>query len=226
MKFFFCACLYKRIFSCSTKAFNAKAAFCVFLCGLLFSGCVGAGSSLSNPNNICSIFRENRDWYEDAASSSRRWGIPIPVLMAIMYQESKYDAEAKPPRTTCLFILPGPRPSTAYGYAQALDSTWEKYIRTTDNWGADRNDFSDAVDFIGWYCNQSRVMCGIDGKDAYCLYLAYHEGQGGFSRKTYQNKGWLIRVAKNVKALAGQYAGQLAACEHEFRKKRCCLWPF
>jgi len=146
--------------------------------------------------------------------------------MAIMHQESKYNAEARPPRTTCLFVFPGPRPSSAYGYAQALDETWESYIRATDNWGADRNDFSDAIDFIGWYCNQSRVRCGIARNDAYNMYLAYHEGQGGYQRKTYARKAWLKKVARKVQTKSNRYSGQLAACEQEFRKKGCCLWPF
>lgn len=200
--------------------------FFLMLSVLLFSGCAGSGKYVKNPDNICSIFREKSDWYDSAYSSSKRWGIPVPVLMAIMHQESRYNAEAKPPRTTCLFIFPGPRPSSAYGYAQALDQTWESYIRATNNWGADRNDFSDAIDFIGWYCNQSRVKCGIAGNDAYNLYLAYHEGQGGYLRKTYARKAWLKKVALKVKAKKKRYSGQLAVCEKEFRKKGCCLWPF
>ena len=200
--------------------------FYVIFAAFLFSGCAGSGSYVKNSKNICSIFREKSYWYDDAYSSSKRWGIPIPVLMAIMHQESKFNPDARPPRTTCLFIFPGPRPSSAYGYAQALDSTWEKYIRATNNWGADRDDFSDAIDFIGWYCNQSRVRCGIAGNDAYNMYLAYHEGQGGFLRKTYRKKAWLKKVAWKVKAMSKRYSGQLAVCEKEFRRKGCCLWPF
>lgn len=192
----------------------------------LIIGCAASGPFVKKSKNICSIFREKSDWYNSARASSKRWGIPIPVLMAIMHQESKFNPEAKPPRTTCLFIFPGPRPSTAYGYAQALDSTWKKYIRSTNNWGADRNDFDDAIDFIGWYCNQSHVRCGIAAHDAYNMYLAYHEGQGGFSRKTYQRKAWLKNVAGKVRNLSRRYSGQLAACEKEFQRRGCCLWPF
>jgi hypothetical protein len=190
---------------------------------------VGCGSTQERPqriDNICEIFRENPDWYKSARKSSKRWSIPIPVLMAIMHQESKFDAEAKPPRTSCLCIFPGPRPSSAYGYAQALDETWENYKRSAGNWGADRDDFADAVDFVGWYCGLSRRKCGIAGNDAYNLYLAYHEGHTGFNRKTYRKKGWLLRVSTKVKRRARTYTSQLAACEGEFSKGGCCLWPF
>ena len=180
-----------------------------------------------NPDNVCEIFRENDEWYDDAADSYEKWGIPIPVMMAILHQESKYIGDAKPPRTTCLWIFPGPRPSSAYGYAQVLDGTWEEYRENTDNSWADRDDFGDAIDFVGWYCSLSVKKCGISKNNARNLYLAYHEGRGGYNRKTYAKKKWLLRVAAKVQKRAVRYRGQLAACEHEFRDRwGCCLWPF
>jgi len=180
-----------------------------------------------NPDNICEIFRENDEWYEDAADSHERWGIPIPVMMAILHQESKYIGDAKPPRTTCLWIFPGPRPSSAYGYAQVLDGTWEEYQESTDNSWADRDDFGDAIDFVGWYCALSVKKCRISKNNARNLYLAYHEGRGGYNRRTYAKKAWLLKVASKVQKRAVRYRGQMAACEDEFRDKGgCCLWPF
>ncbi|GEM_PF-54466 len=204
----------------------------VILCALLLpclflAGCCRTPYTPDNMDNLCEIFRGERDWYRGAAAARDRWGIPIPVLMAFMHQESRFESRAKPPRTTCLCIFPGPRPSSAYGYAQALDETWDAYIRATGNSGADRNDFDDAVDFIGWYCAQGRSRCGIEGGDAYSLYLGYHEGWGGFSRKTHASKPWLLAVARKVQSRAKMYQSQLAACESEFiRKRGCCLWPF
>ena len=191
------------------------------------SGCLGAQRPPRYPNNLCEVFRENRKWYRSAHASYRKWGIPIPVMMAIMHQESRFKAKAKPPRTTCLCILPGPRLSSAYGYAQALDGTWDKYKRSTGNSGADRDDFADSIDFIGWYGSAIRRACGVARNDAYNLYLAYHEGRGGFLRKTYAKKTWLRQTAKNVEGRARQYKRQLASCEREFQKRGwCCLWPF
>jgi hypothetical protein len=193
---------------------------------LLFEGCVGREVAPKDPDNLCKIFFENRQWYLDADKASRKWGIPIPVLMAIMYQESKYEADARPPRTTCLFIFPGGRPSSAYGFSQAIDGTWKKYIRETDNRGADRDDFGDAIDFIGWYCYRSHKRCKISVKDTYSLYLAYHEGQGGFLKKTYRNKKYLKKIALRVKNKAGIYASQLTACRKKLKDAGgCCLWP-
>jgi hypothetical protein len=145
-----------------------------------------------------------------------------------MYIESGFNADARPPRTKCLFIFPGPRPSTAYGYPQALDITWKEYQQHTGNWGADRDDFEDAVDFIGWYCRMSTVRCGISRFDPYLLYLAYHEGHGGFNRGSYQNKTDVKRAARSVEKLAGQYTSLLTGCQNELEKtgRGCWLWPF
>ena len=106
-------------------------------------------------NNLCSIFREYPRWRSEAIDVQRRWLVPVPVQMAIIHQESKFDAQAVPPRTKLLWVIPWNRPSTAYGYAQALRSTWAEYKRTSRGMWASREDFSDAVEFIGWYANQA-----------------------------------------------------------------------
>lgn len=166
-----------------------------------------------NTDNICSVFREKDDWYQHAQHTFKRWGIPIPVQMAIMHQESHFVADAQPPRTWLLGFIPWTRPSSAYGYAQALDGTWEQYLTSTDKWDADRDEFADAADFIGWYCDISATRLGVSKWDAKNLYLAYHEGHGGFQRKSYLSKPWLVRVANKVSKRANIFQGQLTGCE-------------
>lgn len=194
---------------------------------LILIGCAGSPKPPRDADNICQIFRERPKWYKRASEASEKWGIPIYVMMAIMNQESGYRADAKPPRGSCLCFFPGFRRSSAYGYAQVKDETWEQYIRSTGNKGADRDDFGDAVDFIGWYCSITRKKYGVGKEDAYNLYLAYHEGHGGFGRKTHVKKKWLLRTARKVQTVANRYRGQLASCEKEFKRKGgSCLWPF
>lgn len=177
--------------------------------------------------DICEVFRENPRWYKAARKSYKRWGVPIPILMAIMHQESKFMADARPPRGSCLWIFPGPRPSSAYGYTQASNETWKEYQDSTGHTGADRDDFEDSVDFIGWYSHLSYKRCRISKNDTYQLYLAYHEGHGGFNRKTYRKKAWLLGVARKVEGRAKAYKSQLASCERQFQRRGCCfLWPF
>jgi hypothetical protein len=180
------------------------------------AGC--ATSQPSDINNLCAIFDEKRGWYRDADEAHREWGSPIPVMMAMMHQESRFVARAKPPRRKILGFIPGPRPSDAYGYSQALGSTWKSYIHSSGNYGADRDKFEDAVDFVGWYNHQSARRNGIPRSDAYRLYLAYHEGHGGYARRTYKNKQWLLGVARKVQRRATLYQQQLARCEAELKR--------
>lgn len=165
-----------------------------------------------NVNDACAIFAEYDDWYPDAKAASQRWKVPIPVLLAIIHQESAFQADAQPPRRWHLGFIPGARPSSAYGYSQALDGTWDRYIATTGKPGADRDDFADAVDFIGWYVNETTLRNGVARSDAYNQYLAYHEGQGGFAKGTYRNKPWLLELARKVSRQAARYDSQLARC--------------
>ena len=191
---------------------------------LLAAGC--ATTPPSNTDDICAIFREKDDWYQDAAKAARKWNTPIAGMMATLHQESRFVHDAKPPRTKILWIFPGPRPSDAYGYPQALGTTWRSYQRSTSNYGADRDDFADAIDFVGWYHNTSQRQCAIKPGDTYHLYLAYHEGQGGFNRRTFRNKGWLKGVARKVSARAQTYQRQLNQCEASLKKRRKFLGLF
>ena len=168
-----------------------------------------------NLDNVCEIFEEKRGWYKDARKSSRRWGTSIPVMMSFIYQESAFKARARPPRTKILWVLPGPRPASAFGYAQATNETWSGYKKSTGSWGADRSDFGDAIDFIGWYNDQSHRRNKISKNDAYHLYLAYHEGQGGFAKKTFAKKKWLKDVARKLSDRADSYTQQLNGCEKQ-----------
>lgn len=179
-----------------------------------------ASSPPSDVNNICSIFRQYPKWYRDAKEVEQRWRIPVPVQMAIIHQESKFDARARPPRTKLLWIIPWTRPSSAYGYTQALRATWQQYKNSNGSLFSSRDDFGDGVDFIGWYANQAYVKAGIPRTDAYPLYLAYHEGIGGYQRKTYLKKPWLIQVARKVKAKSHLYEMQLNSCRGSLQSTR------
>ena len=164
-------------------------------------------------DNLCHIFKQYPDWYVAAKGVAYRWKVPISVQMAIIHQESKFDGRARPKRKKLLWVIPWKRPSSAYGYTQALRTTWKVYKKSKDGrrWSS-RNDFNDAVDFIGWYVNQAHIRAGIRRNDAYNLYLAYHEGIGGYQRQTYLKKPWLIQVAKKVNLRTQVYHTQLMRC--------------
>ncbi|MEE4204589.1 MAG: transglycosylase SLT domain-containing protein [Halieaceae bacterium] len=175
-------------------------------------------------DNICAIFEERDDWYDAAKESRARWGVPITVMMAIMHQESRFVATAKPPRKMIWGFIPGPRPSDAYGYSQAKDSTWEWYEKSSGNYGADRDNFDDAIDFVGWYCHVSKQQNGIATDDTFRQYLAYHEGHGGYARKTFRDKTWLVDVARKVDKRAKRYNAQLTGCRQQLESKPWWQW--
>ena len=192
------------------------------LTGLLLSAC--ASTPPAQINNICAIFAEKDDWYQDAKAAQQRWGVPVPVLLAFVRHESGFRATVRPPRKKILWFIPGPRPSSAYGYPQALDSTWDMYRQATGKRWAERDDFADAVDFIGWYNDVSHRKLGIRKDDAYRLYLAYYAGHGGYAAGTYQGNNWLQGVARRVSQSAANYQSQLQHCESHLPQGG--WWPF
>ena len=186
------------------------------LAGLLLLGLSGCATTPpSMPTDICAIFQEQDDWYAASRDAQVHWGLPVSVQMAIMKQESAFVADARPPRDWFLGFIPLGRPSSAYGFSQALDGTWERYRQSTGKTSAARDDFGDAVDFMGWYANQSRIELGIPPSDAYRQYLAYHEGQAGYARGSFRRKPWLMDVARKVESTASRYHRQLRSCRPE-----------
>lgn len=183
--------------------------FCLAII-LLISAC-SVNPPPQNKENICSLFREQEGWYEATLTTYQKWGLPIPVQMAIMFQESSFIADARPPFNPNRAIQ-----SSAFGYAQAKDETWAHFLTHSHRNSADRDNFSDATDFMGWYCNLSHQKLHLSKWDASNLYLAYHEGHGGYAKQTYLQKGWLIRTAQKVAWRANNYRAQLRQCEHEF----------
>jgi hypothetical protein len=198
-----------------------KSLLIVFLSALL-SGCFSTPAV--KVNNICNLMDEEVSWYRAIKASEKKYGAPAHVQLAIIYQESNFASDAKPPREKLFGMVPWFRPTTAYGFAQAVDDTWEWYKLKTGNKNADRDDFDDAADFVGWYMTQSSKRSGITMSDAYNQYLAYHEGHGGFNKKSYRKKPWLTKIAKKVDGNAKRYKQQLKQCASALDSNR--VWKF
>lgn len=176
------------------------------------SGCAADNSRPSNVENACAIFEDRPHWAEAAKKAERKWGAPVPVSMAIIWKESSFNQDAAPEMEYAMGIIPVGRRSSAYGFSQAIDGTWDWYVSETGNSGADREDFDDAADFVGWYMARSQRVNGISMQDAFNQYLAYHEGHAGWRRGSWRQKGWLTRAAGQVKWKADEYSRQLQAC--------------
>ncbi len=182
---------------------------------LLFVAACGGGNDYSAPRNLdnaCSIVDQRPTYLTAMKRTERRWGVPVAVQMATIYQESKFIGNARTPVQYSLGVIPMGRQSSAYGYSQALDGTWDDYKRARGSWGARRDDIDDATDFMGWYFNASREELGLSMSDVRNQYLAYHEGRTGFRRGSYQAKSWLLKVSSDVASRAVVYDAQLRSC--------------
>ena len=181
---------------------------------VLLASCGGGGrfAAPRDLDNACAIVAERPQYYKAMKATQRKWGVPVHVQMATIHQESKFVGNARTPHQFVLGIIPMGRQSSAYGYSQALDGTWEEYQKEEGGRSARRDRIEDATDFMGWYMDQSERGLGIPKSDARNHYLAYHEGRTGFANGTYNSKPWLIVVADKVAARAERYRVQLQSC--------------
>ena len=191
---------------------------------VLAAGC--ATDPPESQGDICEVFEQETDWYDYARKSARKWGTPIHILMSFVRHESSYRGDAKPARRKIWFIPLG-RPSSAKGYAQAQDPVWGEYQQERGRLFRSRGDMEDALDFIGWYNHKTWKELGISRSDARNLYLAYHEGRGGYRSGTWKRKPGVQRTAARVAETAAAYRAQLASCERRFRCDSWYqVWPF
>ena len=72
------------------------------------------------PQNACKIFGQNYLWYKSAKKSSETYGVPIHIILAFVNKESGFRRFAKPPRQKLFKVIPYKRPSSSFGYSQAV----------------------------------------------------------------------------------------------------------
>lgn len=189
----------------------------IILAYLPLDSCSTAPPPPNNPSNVCLIFHEYPGWYWATAETRKTWGVPISVQMAIIAEESSFRADVRPSRTKLLWVIPWKRPSSAYGYSQALKGTWERYQAVTGNSHA-RSNFASASDFIGWYANQAYEKAHINKHNAYSLYLAYYEGIDNYRDPHHHATPWILQRSRQVQHRADVYYKQLIQCEGSLRK--------
>jgi len=185
----------------------------------LISSC---SSIPKNTSNSCLIFSERYLWYKYAKKTEKKWGTPINIQLAIIKMESDFDWLAKPQRQKIFKIIPYKRPSSSFGYSQAVKGTWLQYKKETGNKFASRARFKDSVDFIGWYTDKTESILKISKNDAFRQYLAYHEGWGNY--KNYKNNPKVIILAKKVKNQSDKYKSQLKKCQNKLNRNKYIIF--
>lgn len=184
---------------------------------------ISACSSIpKNTSDSCSIFNERYLWYKYTKKTEQKWGTPIYLQLAIIKMESDFDWLAKPQRQKIFKVIPYKRPSSSFGYSQAVKGTWDQYKKETNNKLATRARFRDSVDFIGWYTDKTEKLLKISKKDVYRQYLAYHEGWGNY--KNYKNNQKVIILAKKVTEQANKYRNQLKKCQKRLNKNKYIIF--
>ena len=190
---------------------------------ILFIFFISACSSIpQNTSNSCKIFDERYLWYKHTKKVEQKWGTPIYIQLAIIKAESDFDWLAKPPRQKLFKLIPFKRPSTSFGYSQAVKGTWDQYKRETGNKLATRARFKDSVDFIGWYTNKSKSILKISLQDPFKQYVAYHEGWGNY--KQYKKNKKVIDLAKKVEKQSHIYKKQLLECINSLNKNKYIIF--
>ena len=183
---------------------------------------ISCSSVPKNTADGCSIFSERYLWYKHAKKTELKWGTPIYVQLAIIKMESDFDWLAKPERYKLFKIIPYKRPSSSFGYSQAVKGTWRQYKTETGNKYALRSRFKDSVDFIGWYTNKSEKILKISKSDAYRQYIAYHEGWGAY--KNYKQNQKIVSLAKKVQKQSNKYKKQLSKCKNRLTTRKYIIF--
>ena len=189
---------------------------------IIFFLLTACSSIPSNTSNSCSIFNDRYLWYKHTKKVEQKWGTPINIQLAIIKMESDFDWLAKPARQKIFKVIPFKRPSSSFGYSQAVKGTWKQYKQETGNKLATRTRFKDSVDFIGWYTNKTEKILKISKKDAFRQYIAYHEGWGNY--KNYKKKQKVILLAKKVQKQSNKYKNQLSKCSKSLNKKKYIIF--
>lgn len=175
---------------------------------LCLSGCYREYKPSDYDHNICQVV-QGQGWSKALHRAANDHQISPGLVLSVIYHESSFKHDARPKPYKILGLIPWRR-SSSYGYGQIKDETWEWYKSHNPGWFQSRTHFSDTVDFIGWYYKIFKRKS--ENHDAHNFYLAYHEGLGGYQRKTYEGNDWLLNKANMVSERAKYYDEVLLDC--------------
>ena len=191
---------------------------------VIFSLLASCNSIPKNTENACSIFSERYLWYKSVKKSSEKYGAPVHIILAFVNKESGFDRRARPPRTKIFKIIPYKRPSSSFGYSQAVKKTWELYKTETNSPLALRTRWRDSVFFISWYISKTNKINKIPLNDAYRQYLNYYLGWGNYAKKVYKTDKKAIIFAKSVQKQSTIYKSQLRECQKSLNRKKYIIY--
>ena len=179
---------------------------------------VSCSSVPKYPQNACKIFGEKYFYLKHSRAASKKWGVPISSILAVINKESGFRRFAKPKRTKLFKIIPYRRPSSSLGFSQAVVKTWDLYKKENNKPIALRMSFKNSSDFIGWYFWKTNKINKISFNDTRNMYLNYYLGWTAYKNKAYENDKKAIIFAKRVEEQAKIYKHQLRNCKSVLNK--------
>ena len=170
------------------------------------------------PQNACKIFSEKYFYLKYTRAASKKWGVPISTILAVISKESGYKRFARPPRHKIFKIIPYRRPSSSLGYSQAVVKTFSLYKKEHNKPLALRISYKTSSDFVGWFFWKTNKINKVSLNDTRNLYLNYYLGWTAYKNKAYRTNKKAIILAKNVEKQAKIYKNQLQECKSILNK--------
>ena len=189
-----------------------------FIYFIIFIFLVSCSSVPKYPQNACKIFGEKYFYLKYSRAASKKWNVPISSILAVINKESGFRRFAKPRRTKLFKIIPYRRPSSSFGFSQAVNKTWDLYKKENNRPIALRMSFKNSSDFIGWYFWKTNKINKVSIKDTRNMYLNYYLGWTAYKKKAYQNDKKAIIFAMSVEKQAKIYKSQLRECKSVLNK--------
>ena len=170
------------------------------------------------PQNACKIFEEKYFYLKYTRAASKKWGVPISSILAVINKESGFRRFAKPKKLKIFKIIPYRRPSSSLGFSQAVNKTWDLYKKENNKPAALRISYKSSSDFIGWYFWKANKINKVSLNNTRDLYLNYYLGFSAYKNKAYQTDKKAIIYAKSVEKQAKIYKSQLLECKSILNK--------
>ena len=104
--------------------------FSIALIMMIMSACHQHIAPPHNIDDACVIVHHHDEWRSALVKGKRDSRVPTALILAIIRQESSFRAEIRPAMRYFLGFIPIGRASSAYGYAQVIDSTWQWYQKS------------------------------------------------------------------------------------------------
>jgi len=180
---------------------------------LLFS--LLTGCSQQQPPQLCTLLQREHVWSQYQHHTKNK----LSTILAIIQHESGFRSNARPVKS---WLVPGLIPwehhSSAYGFSQAIASTWQEF--KAENPGLhQRESYYSSVLFIDWYLSKYKKYIPVNKRNhPYELYLLYHEGPTAY-QQTHRISKATKNYAAKVAATARKFEGELKTCHLQWQNE-------